>query len=50
MTHKACVLRHDDDRLQPVIVGKFEFKHLHGQGCSVALCRMRPARAGTAPS
>ena len=50
MTQKARVLRHDDTRLQTVIPGKFEFKHLNGQGCSVALCRMRPARAGTAPS
>ncbi len=43
MTHKARVLRHDDPRLQTVIPGKFEFKHLHGQGCSVALYRMRSA-------
>ncbi len=43
MTERARVLRHDDDRLQAVIPGRFEFKHLHGQGCSVALYRMRSA-------
>ena len=43
MTQKARVLRHDDTRLQTVIPGKFEFKHLHGQGCSVALYKMRSA-------
>ena len=43
MTDRARVLRHDDDRLQSVIPGQFEFKHLHGQGCSVALYRMRSA-------
>lgn len=43
MIQKARVLRHDDARPQSVIPGKFEFKHLHGQGCSVALYRMRSA-------
>lgn len=43
MSDRARVLRHDDDRLQAVIPGRFEFKHLHGQGCSVALYKMRRA-------
>ena len=43
MTDQVKVLRLDDERLQEVIPGKFQFKHLHGQGLSVGLYKMRNA-------
>lgn len=43
MTDEVKVLRIDDERLQEVIPGKFQFKHLHGQGLSVGLYKMRSA-------